>query len=123
LLKKDRNYSPNSHLEIWRPNGLRTSALLGVISDIHRVHTNLENLLDVTNEPQQDNGLQAIWSSNFWMWIWGLISITIWENLTWTKPQYPSVPKLLLATSCHPATTAFPLILASIPALNIILWS
>ena len=41
--------------------------LLGVISDIHRVRTNLENLLDVRNDPQQGTGPQAICSSNFLM--------------------------------------------------------
>ena len=37
FLKKDRNHSPCSHPKIWRTYGLRTGALLGIISDIHRV--------------------------------------------------------------------------------------
>ena len=37
FLKKDRNHFPNSHLQIWRPYGLGTVVLLGVISDICRV--------------------------------------------------------------------------------------
>ena len=51
FLKRDQNHSPNSHQKIWRTNGLRTSALLGFISDIHRVRNNPENPVNVRKEP------------------------------------------------------------------------
>ena len=57
-----------------RTNGVRTGALLGVISDIHRVCTNPEDFMDVRNDPQQGTSLQAVCSSNFLIWIWGMIS-------------------------------------------------
>ena len=38
--RMEQNHSPNSHQKIWRTNSLRMDALLGVISDIHMVHTN-----------------------------------------------------------------------------------
>ena len=40
-------------------------ALLGVISDIHGVQTNLEDPVDVRNVPQQGNCPQVVSSSNF----------------------------------------------------------
>ena len=49
--KMERNHSPNLHQKIWRINSLRTGALLGVISDIHRVYTNPEDPMDVRNDP------------------------------------------------------------------------
>ena len=59
--------------ENLKNNGLRTGALLGFISDIHRVRTNPANSLDVGIEPRQGTCLQAICSSNFLMLIWGVI--------------------------------------------------
>ena len=50
--KKDQNHSRNSYQKIWKTNGLRTGALLAVISDIHRVCTNPEDPMDVRNNPQ-----------------------------------------------------------------------
>ena len=71
FLKKDPNHSPNSHQKIWRTYGLRTDALLGVISDILWVSA---NPVDVKNYLQQGNRPQAACSSNFLMWVWGMIS-------------------------------------------------
>ena len=48
-----------------RTNDLRMGALLGVISDIHRVHTNPEDPMDVRNDHQQYTNPQAVSSSNF----------------------------------------------------------
>ena len=56
--------TPQTHI---RTNGLKMSAILGVISDIHMVHTNLEDPVDVRNDPQQGTHPQAIRSSNFLM--------------------------------------------------------
>ena len=69
----ERNHSPNSHTKTWRTNSLGTSALMGVISDIHRVRINLNDPGNVRNEPQQGTHRQAITSSNFQMWIWEVI--------------------------------------------------
>ena len=69
-LRMERNHSPNSHQKIWRNNGLRTGVVLGVISDI----TQRILLMDVRSDPQQDTHPQVIISSNFLMWIWGVIS-------------------------------------------------
>ena len=84
FLKRDQNHSPNSHQKIWRTNGWRTGALLGVISDIHRVGINPKNPMDIRNDSKQGTCLQAICSSNFLVWIWGMISIPfekIWPVL------------------------------------------
>ena len=75
FLKRDLKPSPNSHQKIWRTICLRTVALLGFISDIHRVLWVSANPVDVRNEPQQGTCPQAISSSNFQMWIWEVISI------------------------------------------------
>jgi hypothetical protein len=48
------------HKFFLRTNGLRTGALLGVISDIRKDHTNLEDPADVINEPQQGTHSQAV---------------------------------------------------------------
>ena len=72
--RMERNNSPNSHQKIWRTNSLRMRVLLEVISDIHRVRINPEDPMDVRNDPQQDTCPQAVSSSNFLMWIWGVIS-------------------------------------------------
>ena len=40
-------------------------ALLGIISDIHRVRTNLEDPKDIRNDPQQGIHPQATSSSNY----------------------------------------------------------
>ena len=45
----------------------RSGALLGVISDIHRVRTKTDNTVDVRNNPQQDTHSQVVCSSNFLM--------------------------------------------------------
>ena len=50
--KEDENESSSSYKKIRRTNSLRTGARLGVISDIHRVATNLEVHVDVRNIPQ-----------------------------------------------------------------------
>ena len=50
-------------------------ALLGVIYDIHRVRTNLEDPMDVRNDPQLGTRPQAACSSNFWRLIRGVILI------------------------------------------------
>ena len=42
-------------------------ALLGVIFDIHMVHANLKDPVDVRIEPQQDTCPQAISSSNLFV--------------------------------------------------------
>lgn len=45
-----------------KKNSLRKGALLGVILDIHWVRTNLEDPVDVGNEPQQGIHLQGVGS-------------------------------------------------------------
>ena len=69
FFKKDQNHSPNSYQKLWRTNSLKTGALLGVISDIHRVRTNPEDPMDVGKDWQQGT------CSNFQKLIWGVISI------------------------------------------------
>ena len=73
--KENENESSNSNKKIWRTNGLRTGVLLGVISNMHRVHINLEDPMDVRNDLQQGNCFQAVCFSHFFMRIWGVISI------------------------------------------------
>ena len=68
------NCSPNSHQKIWRTNGLRTVVFLMVINDIHEVLWVNADPVDVRNDFQQDTYLQAISSSNFLMWVLGVIS-------------------------------------------------
>ena len=82
--KRNKNESSNSHKQIWGTNGLRMGAWLGVIN-IHRVSTNLEDPVDVRNEPQQGANPQAFSSSNSFVWIWALIFVLFWENLTCTS--------------------------------------
>ena len=72
--RMEGNHSPNSHQKIWRTNGLRTGVLLGVISDMHMVHINLEDPMDVRNDLQQDTRPHAVSFSNFLIWVWGVIS-------------------------------------------------
>ena len=66
----ERNQFPNSHKKSWRSNGLRT----GVIFDIHRVLWVNVDPVDVRNDYQQGTRPHAIISSNFLMWVWGVIS-------------------------------------------------
>ena len=70
----EHNHSPNSHQKIWRINGLRTGAFLRVIFDIHKIHTNPEDPMDIRNDPQKGILPQAVCSSNFLMWLCGVIS-------------------------------------------------
>ena len=71
---------------VWRASGLRKGALLGIISDIHRVHTNLEDPVDVRIEPQQYTLPQAVSSKSFFQ-IWALIFVLLWENITCIQKQ------------------------------------
>ena len=73
--KYNENESSSPYKKNWRTNSLNTGALLGLISDIHRVYTNLEDLVDVRNEPKEGTSPQAICSLYFLMWIWGVILI------------------------------------------------
>ena len=60
-----------------------------VISDIHRVFWVSVDPVDVRNYSQQGTRPQAICSSNFLMWIWGVISIIFektWPITTVLKP-------------------------------------
>ena len=72
FLKKDWNHSPNSNQKIWRTNGLRMGTLLGVISDIHRVHTNPEDPMNVRNNASKVPVLKPyvpqIFRREFWEW-------------------------------------------------------
>ena len=104
----ERNYSPNSHQKIWKNNGLRTSVLLGVISDIHRVLWVIADHVDVKNDSHlkkkwfEDGCLAGVhfrfqpFGCQKWiperhllssqvklvfLWIWALIFVFFWENL------------------------------------------
>ena len=61
-------------------------ALVGFISDIHRVLWIIADPVDVRNESQQGTRPQAIRSSNFLIWIWGVISISFEKN--WYIGEY-----------------------------------
>lgn len=56
--------------------------MLGVISDIQKVSINPKDPVDIRNEPQYGTRPQAVCRLTFQMWIWEVIFITIWENLT-----------------------------------------
>ena len=68
--RMEENHSPISYQKIWRTTGLKTGALLVVISDIHRVLW----VSSDTDDVSQGTHPPAVCFSNFLMWIWGVIS-------------------------------------------------
>ena len=96
--KENKNASSNSNQKMWRTNGLRTSALLGFIYDIHRVLLVSPDPVDVLNEPQQGTCPQVSCSSNFLMWICGVISILF-------KKTRPVLNRKLGKTRCISPTS------------------
>ena len=49
--KDNKNESSGLHKKISKTNGLRMGAMLGVIRDIQKIQTYLEDHVDVRNEP------------------------------------------------------------------------
>ena len=94
FLLKDWNHSPNSHQKIWRTNDLRTGALLGVISDIHRVCTNPED--PMAYGCQKWSPLRHL-SSSCMFFKFSDVNLgsdfdSFWENLTCTKTRENLLP-------------------------------
>ena len=80
-----------------------TGALLWVISDIHRVCTNTEDPMDVKNNSQPSTCSQAVCSSNFQMWNWGVI-LFLFEK-TWPVSALKTIQILYCVVSCISAQT------------------